>query len=354
MISLNKNRILWIDAAKFAAMLAVIIDHTNEVLYANTKIAHLSYFNVSVFILMMGYTSYLSMSQKHFTLSKKIWGIIGPYIAATVIYCVIENKFFDFTVFINYLIHFNASGPFYYVLLYIQLVLISPVIFQIFKTAERAGKFEFLVELLVLIPITFLSSWTTNYTNILSVYGGGGKLLGGSYLCLLYMGMWFAKYSKNLQLKKWQCALMLIVSVLVTAGFAYIIANYDFLLDKNGFFGGGVNPPGFTLGFYAIAITAVFFALGSLLDFYPGSTAERVFAVFSSGGKHTLYIFLYHMMFIKYILNPLMPSFYAAVGNFNIVRLMYFAVAIFGSIAIEYILKAAYKLLAYPYQQLER
>ena len=351
---MNKKRILWIDAAKFAAMLAVIIDHTTGTLITNSAIWYASLFSVSLFIIMMGYTSYLSLDHKSYSLRRKIWGIAGPYITATFIYCVINNKSFDFSTFLDCLIHFNACDPFYFILLYIQLVFISPVIFQIFKATEKAGKFKFLFELLVLIPIAYLSSWTTNHTNILSVDGGGGKLFGGSFLCLLYIGMWFAKYSDRIHMKKWQCILLLTFSIMLTVGFIYIIINFGFLLDKNNFFGYGKNPPGFTLGLYAVSITAVFFALGSLLDFYPGSIAERVFAVCSSGGKHTLYIFLYHMMFIKYILNPLLPSFHAAVGNFNIVRLTYFAVVIFGSIAVEYILKAAYKPIAYSYHQLEK
>lgn len=42
---------------------------------------------------------------------------------------------------------------------------------------------------MVICIVAFL---TTNYTNILDIYGGGGKLLGGTYLIAFWVGMLYS------------------------------------------------------------------------------------------------------------------------------------------------------------------
>ena len=52
--SANK-RIIWIDAAKFAAIMAVYLDHSfYSGMYYNKIILFLTYYHVSLFILLMG------------------------------------------------------------------------------------------------------------------------------------------------------------------------------------------------------------------------------------------------------------------------------------------------------------
>lgn len=58
----DNRRIYWVDIAKFLAILAVMTDHTNGVLYSSHYIAYMSYFSVSLFILMMGVTSVCSLT----------------------------------------------------------------------------------------------------------------------------------------------------------------------------------------------------------------------------------------------------------------------------------------------------
>lgn len=55
----NSNReVVWLNCAKFVAIFAVMIDHTNGILYTNQEVAWASYFSVSLFILISGITSY--------------------------------------------------------------------------------------------------------------------------------------------------------------------------------------------------------------------------------------------------------------------------------------------------------
>ena len=68
------------------------------------------------------------------------------------------------------------SGPFYYVLLYIQLILVSPILFRVFEYTSDLKK-GLLIEIVGFAVVLWISSWTTNYSNILGVYGGGGSCL---------------------------------------------------------------------------------------------------------------------------------------------------------------------------------
>lgn len=63
MMNWKRPRIAWIDCAKFAAIVGVLIDHTNGILYRNADIAAASYYSVSLFILLTGISSYIENAQ---------------------------------------------------------------------------------------------------------------------------------------------------------------------------------------------------------------------------------------------------------------------------------------------------
>lgn len=349
-ISSNSKRIIWIDAAKFATITAVLVDHTYGILYKNESVFRLSYFSISVFILLMGITTFLSFQKNGTHISRKILSITLPYITATFITCIIKYQSFDFEIFINHLIHFNVCPPYYYVLLYIQLVVVSPILFK-YLQITGCKQISLFYDILMAIPVLFLSSWTTNHSNILSIYGGGGKLLGGSYLLLLYIGMCFGKYYYRINLGKWISLLLLSVISVLLITWGYVISQYRFILDGKQFLGLGANPPGFTLILYAILITGVFYTLGAFLDNYPESPAAKIFTALSIPGKHTLYIFLYHWLFLDFLINPNIESLYRS-GHFTKpVRILCFLVLMIGPVFAEYILKLIHKSLAACYKK---
>ena len=51
---ITSGRIKWIDCAKTMAIMGVIVDHTNQLLYTNQAIARASYFAVGVLVLWAG------------------------------------------------------------------------------------------------------------------------------------------------------------------------------------------------------------------------------------------------------------------------------------------------------------
>lgn len=71
------KRVYWVDVAKLLAVVAVIMDHTYGILYSNERVAYASYYSVSLFILMMGVTSYWSYSKNDKGVSEKIKKNVG-------------------------------------------------------------------------------------------------------------------------------------------------------------------------------------------------------------------------------------------------------------------------------------
>lgn len=142
----------WINTGKFIAIIAVLTDHLRGTLYSSEGLQRLSFYSVSLFILLMGVTTYWSFSKATCPIGKKviqrIIGIIVPYSVAVFVFVVIKHKSFSFAEYLNSLIHFNASGPHYYVLLYIQLLIVVPIMFYfINRLTDKFGKHAPIFEL---------------------------------------------------------------------------------------------------------------------------------------------------------------------------------------------------------------
>lgn len=329
-----KHQIAWLNGAKFVAILAVMIDHTNGVLYTNQDIAYVSYFSVSLFIILSGMTSYLSNLHHAKNglggIIRSCRNIVIAYCIAVVIYMIVITHRFDFTAYLFHLINFNISGPHYFVLLYIQLMIVNGFLFNLLQKCPRSIK-GYLCELLIMIGIIVLSVWTTNHTNILNVYGGGGKFLGGTYLILYYFGMLVMRHG-------WLEETMIIKSIIafVVPGILwFIVWRYACVnglkLDTYVPFGGGYNPPSITFMAFALCMLFMTFGVFTLLE-----QIEYVknITLFASGiGRHSLYIFLYHRLILDYFLCKYMLNLLNQ--NRWLARVVFFALMIMGSILIE-------------------
>lgn len=299
-------RVLWIDFAKLIAIIAVMTDHTKSVLYTNNNIRICSFFSVSVFILMMGISSYWSyrryeISEYKTKLISKILRIIYPYLLATFVY---YHNFFDFEEFISHLIHFNACGPLYYVSLYVQLLIVVPFFF-VFLQMKKWHNFDLLFELLFFFLVILLSSKFTCSSNILNIYGGGGKFLGGSYLILLYLGMWFAKYYSSFEtfFSKHRIILFMVIGLCIVFWLQFIFKN-QFNLDRKIPFGGGINPPSISLIVYAILISLNIYAFDKIIHSISKiTTVFNAYVFLCRIGQHTLFIFLFHIFYMTRLHN---------------------------------------------------
>lgn len=336
MINSRTNRIIWIDICKLLAILAVLIDHMNGTLYTDQRIANASYYSVSLFALITGINLYLSYNRSLEKLKtkvvKKIIKIYIPYLVATLIYFIVAFKSFDLEIFLTYVIHFNISGPLYYISLYIQLLIISPVLYYIIHCPN---KYYHLNEIAGLIFVILLTYFTMNYSNILAIYGGGGKLFGGTYLILLYLGMLFAKYCNEIKISK-ICTLLgsIIFAVLSVAWYCFF--SYDRLqVDSKLPFGIGFNPPSLSFGLYAIFILLFSFFGIKLLNEIKIPTITILENILGKLGTHTLYIFLYHKLFSDYLI-PFGMNHFGIQLNMGVLKTaIYFTIMIAGSLFIE-------------------
>ena len=329
----HKQQIAWINGAKFVAILAVMTDHTNGKLYTNQDIAYVSYFSVSLFVILSGMTSYLADVQ-HTANWKEIVRsckkILTAYCIAVVVYMIVKTHGFDFSVYLHYLVYFNISGPHYFVLLYIQLMFANGFLFNLLQKCPKSKR-GYIYEALIMMGIIILSIWTTNYTNILDVYGGGGKLFGGTYLILFYFGMLVMRHGwlENTTIIKSTIAFIL-PGILWFIVWRYVCWN-GLKLDSYMPFGTGFNPPGITFMIFGLCMLFITFGMFTLSEQINYMKKAALFVC--DLGRHSLYIFLYHRLILDYLLVPYMLG--LIFKNIWLARVVYFSLMIAGSILIE-------------------
>lgn len=193
-MQLADRRIKWLDCAKLIAIIAVLVDHSNGVLYNNPLIAQASYFSVSLFVLLAGVSSWLSAEKRGISFTQqmhRVGKLLFQYAIATFILMIWYNRFFDWNTYIMHLKQFSIQGQFYFFLFFVQLTAICPMLIKwcIFCNARKAKAIWHLATLLAL---CFVCAVCINYTYILPVHGGGQFLFGGTYLLLFYCGILFA------------------------------------------------------------------------------------------------------------------------------------------------------------------
>ena len=332
-----RRRAEWVDVAKFIAILAVMVDHTNGILYCNPHVALASYFSVSLFIVVMGVTLFWSYSRRgaDVGLAKRCWTIFRPYSIATFIYCLFSYKAFDFEVYLKHLVGFSASGPFYYVLLYLQLLLIPPYLFRMCRFDRCKAV---ITETATFVGVLALSSFTTNHTNILNVYGGGGRLFGGTYLVLLYVGMLIGKYSPRIRSGKWPSTFCSLVFLGCTIAWEQSVVVRHIQVDAHFPFGGGFNPPSVSLGIYAILIAFTLMFAGKAVEQSWVGFVRLPFSFLAWFGRHTLHVFLYHRLFLDYLLMGFLAFCNVHRIPAVLIGLFFFAAMTGGSIGLEYLL----------------
>lgn len=330
----TKVRYEWIDAAKFVAICAVILDHSCGKLYTRESVQLFSLFSVSLFILLSGFNSYYS-NKRHYCDNKylyclnKIKSIFLPYMFATVVYECLKDHSFDFYKYCVYLIKFNATPPLYFVSFYIELIIISPILYNMLMLCNR-GKCSLIKKIISIVAILIIAIVNCRYTHIFDTYGGGGVLFGGSYLLLFYIGMIFAdnnsRSTRQISVKTFLCGIFL----LLLAGIWFIfMAKYRFWADEIKLFGDGLNPPGITLSVYSFLLFVSVYCIFSYIEVSGFAFVKKILFLAAFVGKHTLYIFMYHFLFLNYLLP------YLSIGNRYIMRAIGFITMLLGPILIE-------------------
>ena len=306
----GKNRVLWIDCAKTMAMLAVLVDHSYGVFYTNSWIATSSYFSVVVFVILSGMTQNMVMNNRK-TISgggqwTRILKLIRDYaIAVFILQCFYSGKF-DLKTYISYLLNFNIQGPYYFLVFFIQLVAISPLLIQ-WNRYCGVRRRTVLYHLVTFVTLGIIAAIAINYTYILPVHGGGQYLFGGTFLLLYYLGI-ALEGNKLFQIesKKILCVLSVIL-ILVWCTWIVLMHNGVLLFDKwmERYWGAGFNPPSVQSIVYGIISLFLFYAMFSFLQKSDNRIVNHLLKGIAWFGRYTLYIFMYHLvvrdMFIRYM-----------------------------------------------------
>lgn len=319
-----KDKIQWINCSKFVAILAVIVDHSYGILYSNQDIAYASYFSVSLFIIISGMTSYLSNQAKgnekwHQTYWRTSRKLVIAYLIAAFVCLIIKTHQFDLMDYCIGILKFNIQGPFYFVALYLQLMLVNRLFYNLLAKTNLKKDIFFGSIILLFTAIT------TRYTNVFDIYGGGGKLLGGTYLFCYYLGMIFIKYDifRN-KLKRG--IVFTLVGIIGYLSWWKFVCIDELNIDSKLPFGRGFNPPSISFIVMAIMVLCAVYGVCTILQ---NCKFGKVVDSISCIGTHTLYIFLYH----RIILDSLSTN--LKIRNRIVECFIYVVIMIGGSIFIE-------------------
>ena len=123
------------------------------------------------------------------------------------------------------------------------------------------------------------------------------------------------------------------VSIFIIAGLLWLvwwrfICTDRYTIDAKLPFGGGFNPP--SISEFLLALSMLFACYGGITLFERNKYTIAIIKPFAWIGKHTLYIFLYHRLFLDFLLTP-----YVVIANVHVKRIVYLAVMFFGSILID-------------------
>ena len=188
----NSKRNAWIDAAKTVAIIGVVFQHLWGWAYDDEILYNSVFYAVGLFVIIGGYNTYGSYLRRgSCPVLKRIVGIMIPYAAATVIYVAASGNGKDPAEYILRLVHFDACAPMYYVAVYTWLVIASPVLALVLNKCLRAGScvMKMLRLGLSIVAVVIVSYLCTRYTDIFGIILGGGMVFAGPWLMFHYVGM---------------------------------------------------------------------------------------------------------------------------------------------------------------------
>ena len=344
------KQLKWLNCIKFFAIITVLLDHTYGVLYGNNKLLYASLVGVPLFILISGITSYISNERHNAnwlnTFTRSTRKLAGGYCIAVLIHELLLLGTLDLEVYWDLFIHFYANGSHYFVLLYFQLMVANHFFYKLLKK-NGMHKYGWFFDLIALIIVGVFAEWSTNHTNIGNVYGGGGKLLGGTYLLVYFIGMLLAKYSFTGMPFFRKSSICLIGGGAVWAVAWSCICKEGYNLKAFSPAKLGLNPPNLLLIVESVGAFLFLFGLITLLYRVPLITAIMDFL--NKLGRHTMYIFLYHDILFS---NYLIPYFHT--GNVWFNRILFLTAMIGIPILLERIIyqlgKAVKNILSTPQQ----
>lgn len=290
----------WIDRAKTVCIGGVVLQHVRGYVYTNDKIFYSVWFVVALFIMIGGYNAMSSYKRhKYFALKQKLIGILVPYAFATIIYRCFELHFFDAEDILNHLIRFDACGPMYYVAVYVQLLLVTPFLISLVLMCHRGKRImKLVISVSTVVMICYI---TVHYTNIFDIIIGGGDLFAGPWLLFWFAGMLIYDLGVLRICDKHRfCSAIVSTTVLVIWQILFVEKGMN--LKLSAIFHGTKVGMTWANSFQAVAFLFWFKSVIRIIEIdIIKKNAEIQFVLRSAAfwGKHSLYIFLYHMLFLS-------------------------------------------------------
>ena len=273
------RRLNWLDILKGLAIIAVVVDHTH------LPVVRYSIYSVSMFFLILGFNAYNSIERSCdssiIERLKSCSRFIILYSIATIIYCFSRSEF-SIQLIYEKIVYFSSSAPFYFCAIYIQISLISGLVYRLIKTAcgtELLSIRAVASCAILLVIFYFISRLLQNVLLFPNLHGGGKYLFGSTYLFLTVLGMVFARFISAIENKRRS---VFFLSLLV-------LTASPFYINKIWY-----NPPAFMTCVYTVSIFLVVASAG----FTWKNIASRFIMLL---GKYSIHIFLYHLLVIQYL-----------------------------------------------------
>lgn len=272
------KRLHWLDIVRFIAVLSLILEHLYGAAYHNPDFRRHVSFSVELFVLAGGYASVLAFGKKGRGTAYvviRLGRLLIPYAVATLLYHIFLAPKLDPVIFMRQLLTFSASGMFYFVLFYAQLILISGFLFRLMHRKHVW------FQLLVLVFTVIISYASMRWIIFPGAYGAGRFLLGGSYLFLFVLGVFLGERLGRLSRRQ--------VRVLGLVGVAVLV-----LFEALGTFRLPLeSPPALHQQLLALVIFFLVFA-GEV--WFPGLYGKAWLGAARFIGKSSLTIYLYHYL----------------------------------------------------------
>ncbi len=296
-----RKRWIWIDCLRAMAIILVIQNH----LPIEERIFTSQFFACSVplFVIAGGVTSAITlrdrgtqMSYKEY-LVDKVKKVILPYIVATCAYSLYTRGYIDVSGLFVELVCFGAGskGHMYYLVFYIQLLLIAPFLVRLYGIKEKS------ISVIILLCSAIGAYFFRVYTYWGSFPLASKYLFGGSSFFLFNLGIFFCF---NIHIFE-----KLLVKVFTIAMSLFAIV---FMVDMGWDVEWWSNPANTKLIICSLCILLMIYNVVTLVEALFSRLGRSAFLYnilkpLTILGKYSLFIYLWHVLIID-VLNSYIYS----------------------------------------------
>ncbi|OPX85588.1 MAG: hypothetical protein A4E52_01640 [Pelotomaculum sp. PtaB.Bin013] len=232
---------------------------------------------------------------------------------ATTIFHILSFRsinIFDISILGNKLITFSAAPPFYFVEFYLELILVSPILFCLVKIIEKQKSYK------TILLLTLAIFWVISNLLVFTKVPGGNNVssffFGGTHLFIFFLGLSFYPLINNLDIKKSSA----IFSALAISCLIFSEIDIQRILP--------IPPNTYTI-IYTLGVFLLIYSIGNFYNYEKHLLTKYICIC----GNYSIYIFLYHLLFI-YLTKKIIPGFVPT----QCTIIFYLSIATLGPIAL--------------------